>query len=146
MKQMHKQMKITSLAPTSSSHFLYAEKETVLEKQAVFLSIQQILLIYTCQNQHRGRPLPEMLQRPVCMYGFPWQLGFWTLCVSYHTGIFFFFFALAILYIVFPFILLPAPYKVGTHTPRKRKLSFTKLNNWLSSIQSLSRVQLFATP
>lgn len=58
---MHKQMKIPSLAPTSSSHFLYAEKETVLEKQAAFLSIQQILLIYTCQNQHGGRPLPEML-------------------------------------------------------------------------------------
>lgn len=57
---MHKQMKIPSLAPINSSH-LYAEKETVLEKQGVFLSIQQILLIYTCQNQHGGRPLPETL-------------------------------------------------------------------------------------
>lgn len=58
---MHKQMKIPSLAPINSSHLLYAEKETVLEKQGVFLSIQQILLIYTCQNQHGGRPLPETL-------------------------------------------------------------------------------------
>lgn len=58
---MHKQMKIPSLAPISSFHFLYAEKETVLEKHGIFLSIQLILLIYTCQNQHEGRPLPEML-------------------------------------------------------------------------------------
>ena len=64
-------MKIPSLAPKGSSYFLYAEQATVLEKQGVFLNIQQILLISMCQNQHGGRPLPEMLQGYVYIYEFP---------------------------------------------------------------------------